>query len=67
MENVRVSGVTIKSEEARVTIPDVPDKPGMAAELFGNLSSADIIVDVIVQSSPANGKIQFHLQSRANL
>lgn len=56
VENVRVSGVTIKSEEARVTIPDVPDKPGMAAELFGNLSSADIIVDVIVQSSPANGK-----------
>ena len=45
VENVRVSGVTIKSEEARVTIPDVPDKPGMAAELFGNLSAADIIVD----------------------
>jgi len=55
MEKIKVSGVTIKSEEARVTIPDVPDKPGIAADLFGKLSKADIIVDVIVQSSPHNG------------
>ncbi|MBE7412462.1 MAG: aspartate kinase [Leptospiraceae bacterium] len=55
MEKIKVSGVTIKSEEARVTIPDVPDKPGIAAELFGKLSKADILVDVIVQSSPHNG------------
>ena len=56
MEHIRVSGVTIKNEEARVTIPDVPDKPGIAAELFGALAKADVIVDVIVQSSPSNGK-----------
>ena len=56
VEKVRVSGVTVKSEEARVTLPDVPDKPGIAAELFGSLAKYDIIVDVIVQSSPANGK-----------
>ncbi|MCB1177437.1 MAG: aspartate kinase [Leptospiraceae bacterium] len=55
MEHIRVSGVTIKKEEARVTIPDVPDKPGIAADLFGILSEEDIIVDVIVQSSPAKG------------
>jgi aspartate kinase len=56
MEHIRVSGVTIKNEEARITIPDVPDKPGIAAELFGALATADVIVDVIVQSSPSNGK-----------
>ena len=56
MENIRVSGVTIKNEEARVTLPEVPDKPGIAADLFGALSEKDIIVDVIVQSSPSNGK-----------
>ena len=56
MEHIRVSGVTIKNEEARITIPDVPDKPGIAAELFGALAKADVIVDVIVQSSPSNGK-----------
>jgi aspartate kinase len=56
LEQIRVSGVTIKKEEARVTILDVPDKPGIAADLFGALAEADIIVDVIVQSSPHNGK-----------
>ena len=56
MEHIRVSGVTIKNEEARITIPDVPDKPCIAAELFGALAKADVIVDVIVQSSPSNGK-----------
>ncbi|MDX1961395.1 MAG: aspartate kinase [Leptospiraceae bacterium] len=56
MEQIRVSGVTIKNEEARVTIPAVPDKPGIAAELFSLLANASVIVDVIVQSSPSNGK-----------
>ncbi|MCB1141884.1 MAG: aspartate kinase [Leptospiraceae bacterium] len=56
MEHIRVSGVTLKNEEARVTIPDVPDKPGIAADLFWELANKDIIIDVIVQSSPANGK-----------
>lgn len=56
VEKVRVSGVTIKSEEARVTLPSVPDKPGIAADLFGDLAKAQVIVDVIVQSSPYNGK-----------
>jgi aspartate kinase len=67
MENIRVSGVTIKSDEARVTIPDVPDKPGIAADLFGALSDKDIIVDVIVQSSPSNGKntISFTIPRKA--
>lgn len=56
LENIRVSGVTVKSDQARVTILDVLDKPGVAASIFGTLSSKDIIVDVIVQSSPSNGK-----------
>ncbi|MCC5813769.1 MAG: aspartate kinase [Leptospira sp.] len=55
MENMRVSGVTVKSDQARVTIPDVKDQPGIAAELFHALSEKDIIVDVIVQSSPHDG------------
>jgi len=67
MEKIKVSGVTIKSEEARVTIPDVPDKPGTAANLFGQLSKADVIVDIIVQSSPSNGKntISFTIPRKA--
>jgi aspartate kinase len=56
MEQIKVSGVTIKSDEARVTITDVPDKPGVAANLFWDLANQDVIIDVIVQSSPSNGK-----------
>ncbi|MCB1160016.1 MAG: aspartate kinase, partial [Leptospiraceae bacterium] len=56
VEKLRVSGVTVKNDQARVTIPNVPDKPGLAADLFGELASSDIIVDVIVQSSPYNGR-----------
>lgn len=55
MEKMKVSGVTLKSDQARVTIPDVKDQPGIAAELFQALAEKDIIVDVIAQSSPHNG------------
>lgn len=55
MEKLSVSGVTSKTDQARVTIPEVPDKPGLAADLFTELTKYDIIVDVIVQSSPQNG------------
>jgi aspartate kinase len=55
MEKMKVSGVTVKSDQARVTIPNVKDQPGIAAELFDALSKKDIIVDVIVQSSPHDG------------
>ncbi|ABJ75233.1 aspartate kinase [Leptospira borgpetersenii] len=55
MEKLKVSGVTAKSDQARITIAEVPDKPGLAARLFGELNSKHILVDMIVQSSPHNG------------
>ncbi|MBM9590203.1 aspartate kinase [Leptospira sp. 201903075] len=55
MEKMKVSGVTAKGDQARVTIADVKDKPGIAAELFTQLANKDVIVDVIVQSSPRDG------------
>jgi len=55
MEKMKVSGVTSKSDQARVTIPDVKDKPGIAGELFSQLAKKNVIVDVIVQSAPRNG------------
>ncbi|MEM7181558.1 MAG: aspartate kinase [Spirochaetota bacterium] len=56
VEKLRVSGVTVKNDQSRVTIPNVPDIPGIAADLFGELAESDIIVDIIVQSSPHNGR-----------
>ncbi|PJC48547.1 MAG: aspartate kinase [Candidatus Omnitrophica bacterium CG_4_9_14_0_2_um_filter_42_8] len=51
MEDVLVSGVTANKGEAKVTICDVPDRPGIAADIFEALSDKNICVDMIIQSS----------------
>ncbi len=56
MEDILVSGVALDRNEARVTVRDVPDQPGMAAKIFGALDAKAISVDLIVQNSPVNGK-----------
>ena len=50
MEDVLISGVTLNKNEAKFTLCDVPDKPGIAAALFEELSDAEINVDMIVQN-----------------
>jgi len=55
MEEIVVSGVTLQKDEAKVTIRDVPDKPGMAAEIFRELAAKEINVDMIVQNVSREG------------
>ncbi len=55
MEDIVVSGVTLQRDEAKVTIRDVPDKPGMAAEIFRELAGKGINVDMIVQNVSREG------------
>jgi aspartate kinase len=50
MEEVLVSGVTLNKSEAKITICDVPDKPGVAVKLFEELASSGVSVDMIVQN-----------------
>ena len=50
MEEIVVSGVTINRNEAKITICNVPDKPGIAAKIFKELASVGISVDMIVQN-----------------
>jgi len=50
MEDVVVSGVTLNKSEAKITLCDVPDRPGVAAKIFKELSSKGINVDMIVQN-----------------
>lgn len=50
MEDVVVSGVTLDKTEAKITICNVPDRPGVAAKIFGGLSGAGVSVDMIVQN-----------------
>ncbi|MFH1878644.1 MAG: aspartate kinase [Candidatus Omnitrophota bacterium] len=55
MEDVLVRGVTINRDEAKVTVCDVPDKPGEASKMFEKLAKADINVDMIIQNVSHTG------------
>ena len=50
MENVVVRGVSIEKNQAKVTLRQVPDRPGTAAKIFSALAGANLSVDMIVQS-----------------
>jgi aspartate kinase len=50
MEQVVVSGVTGDRNQAKVTFIGVPDKPGIAARIFGAIGAANILVDMIIQN-----------------
>ncbi|MCX5816123.1 MAG: aspartate kinase [Proteobacteria bacterium] len=54
MERLEVTGVTYNKNEVKITIAGMPDKPGIAAQLFGALSDANIVIDVIVQNVSRN-------------
>ncbi|NQU72364.1 MAG: aspartate kinase [Rhodospirillales bacterium] len=51
-----VSGIAYSSDEAKITLVRVPDKPGVAATIFGPLADANINVDMIVQNVSEDGR-----------
>ena len=55
VEKEIVSGIAYSRDEAKVTMRGVPDRPGIAAAIFGPLSAASINVDMIVQNVSADG------------
>lgn len=55
MEQEIVSGVAYARNEAKITLLQVDDKPGVAASIFGPLADAAVNVDMIVQNVAANG------------
>jgi len=56
MEKFVISGVTSKDDEAKITIRDIPDRPGVASMLFGELGKQKVYVNMIVQSTGKDGK-----------
>jgi aspartate kinase len=50
LEKVVVSGLTLDKNQARITVVGVPDRAGVAAKIFGKISDAHIVVDMIVQN-----------------
>jgi aspartate kinase len=55
MEAVVVTGIAHDRGQAKVTIRGVPDRPGIAAQVFGTVSDHGIVVDMIVQNVSRDG------------
>ncbi|MBY0428436.1 MAG: aspartate kinase, partial [Alphaproteobacteria bacterium] len=56
MEKQMVTGLAHSRDEARITLTNVEDKPGMLARIFGPLAATNINVDMIVQAASDDGK-----------
>ncbi len=56
VEQEMVSGIAYSRDEAKITLVQVADKPGVAASIFGPLADAGINVDMIVQNVSADGR-----------
>jgi len=56
MEDLTIEGVLLDESQARITISQVEDKPGIAAAVFEEIADGDIFIDMIVQSDGAGGK-----------
>jgi aspartate kinase len=55
VEKQNVSGIAYSRDEAKITLRHVPDRPGIAAAVFGALSEHNVNVDMIVQNISADG------------
>jgi len=55
MEEISVAGVTCDRDQAKVTVAGVPDRPGVAAMVFGPVAASGIVVDMIIQNASADG------------
>jgi aspartate kinase len=56
LEQALIRGVALEAEEAKVTIDDVPDRPGIAASIFKAVAAEGINVDLIVQNVSHDGR-----------
>src|SRR5687768_2752973 len=56
MERQLITGIAYDKNEARITLTDIPDRPGTVAAIFAPLAEANINVDMIVQSTPRAGE-----------
>jgi aspartate kinase len=55
VEKQNVSGIAYSRDEAKITLRHVPDRPGIAAAVFGTLAEHNVNVDMIVQNISADG------------
>ena len=65
MEKVVIRGITVDRRQAKVTVSQVPDRPGVASRVFNAIAAANLNVDMIVQNVSAEGTtdITFTIQA----
>ena len=56
VEQKRITGIAYSRDEARITLTEIANIPGMSAALFGPLAESNINVDMIVQNVTEDGK-----------
>ena len=59
MEAAVISGIAFARDEAKITVIDVPDRPGIAYQILGPIAEANIDVDMIIQNQSVDAKTDF--------
>jgi aspartate kinase len=59
MEQAVISGIAFNRDEAKITISNVPDRPGIAYQILGPVADANIDVDMIIQNASTSGMTDF--------
>lgn len=66
MEQAIISGIAFNRDEAKITLMQVPDTPGIAYKILGPVSKANIDVDMIIQNQSTNGTTDFSFTVHRN-
>ena len=66
MEQAIISGIAFNRDEAKITVIGVPDKPGIAYQILGPISEANIDVDIIIQNVGVGGATDFSFTVHRN-
>ena len=66
MEQAVISGIAFNRDEAKVTVLNVPDRPGIAYQILGPVAEANIDVDMIIQNASSKGMTDFSFTVHRN-
>ncbi len=66
MEQAIISGIAFNRDEAKITVRGVPDRPGIAYQIIGPVSDANIDVDIIIQNVSTDGTTDFSFTVHRN-
>jgi aspartate kinase len=66
MEQAVISGIAFNRDEAKITVMNVPDRPGIAFQILGPIAEANIDVDMIIQNASNDGTTDFSFTVHRN-